>query len=135
MKKRSYFKKYLLLVLCLGLFVFILDGCSSDAQNDIVGRWEGESNGYFRSLEFFSDGTYASSHPNYSGRYTIDGNRIKLDGYIAEPLIYSFTISNQTLTLTDDNGRSSKYYRVGMSGASGTGSTNNANYGFYKGFS
>lgn len=105
-------KKYLTSILGIIFFVILLAGCGSKSPSDlIVGQWiiPGEEDhagttSQLVALEFFSDGTYTSNHSNYSGGYSIDGDRIKLDGVLAEPLTFTFKLDDDTLTFYYDDG-------------------------------
>lgn len=107
MRKKAMQHLALVLALVLSLGI-VLSGCKS-TKDMVVGQWEIEdavgitinSYGvtYLRSLEFFSDGTYNSNHVNYSGSYSIDGNRIKLTGILMSTLVYTFEIKGDTLYL------------------------------------
>ena len=96
MKKLSKIVLVLMFVIILSV---TLASCSSSSSK-IVGLWV-KSEGYcdFSYLEFFSDGTYASSSSNYAGSYSIDGDRIKLSGILVPTKTYTFKISGNTLTL------------------------------------
>ena len=66
---------------------------------------------WFNEPGIFSDGTYTSSKANYQGGYSVDGNRIKLDGYIAPDRTYTFKLSGNKLTLYYDDGQSIEFTR------------------------
>ena len=105
-------KNYIAGIISVVLFVTILVGCGSESPSDlIVGQWivPGEEDNAgttseLVALEFFSDGTYTSNRSNYSGGYSIDGDRIKLDGVLAEPLTFTFELNEDTLTFYYDDG-------------------------------
>lgn len=105
-------KKYLPSILGIIFFVILLAGCGAKSPSDlIVGQWivPGEEDNagitsQLVALEFFSDGTYTSNRSNYSGGYSIDGDRIKLDGVLAEPLTFTFDLDDNTLTFYYDDG-------------------------------
>lgn len=100
----NVFKKQLALILALTLIVAAtFCGCQSK-ENKIVGRWNKIDGGQFTYLEFFSDGTYTSSHVNYSGNYSIDGDRIKLTGILVEAKVYTLEFEGNTMKLLYDNG-------------------------------
>lgn len=77
---------------------------TKSAVSNIIGQWEREEGKGIQGLEFFSDGTYTSDHPNYNGNYSIDGNRLKLAGILVDPLVYSFEIKSNELILTPNDG-------------------------------
>jgi len=93
-----------------GIFAFALvvallitlAACGSDSSK-IVGRWEKTEGRGFSYLEFFSDGTYTSDKANYEGRYSIDGNRLKLSGILVEAMTCTFKIKGDTLSLYSSN--------------------------------
>lgn len=89
-------KKYLkfMLVVCL---LFVMTSCGKPS---LVGRWESESD----HLEFFSDGTYSSNDANYQGGYSVDGDRIKLQGYLMPDRTYTFKIQNNNLIFYNNDG-------------------------------
>ncbi len=89
-------KPIIFLVLCL-LCISVLSACAS--SKSLNGRWTyTDGSAKFSYIEFFSDGTYTSSHANYNGSYSIDGDRLKLSGILVEPLTYTFDVSGDTLT-------------------------------------
>lgn len=114
-------KKYLVSILSVVLLLASLAGCGSKSPSDlIVGQWEipeevenAGTTSKLVQLEFFSDGTYTSNRSNYSGDYSIDGDRIKLNGVLAEPLTFTFGLEEDTLTFYyDDGGVKYEYQRV-----------------------
>ena len=97
-------KKQLVLILALMLVIATtFCGCQSN-EDKIVGYWKNVEGGRFSYLEFFSDGTYDSSHVNYSGNYSMDGNRLKLTGILVETKVYTFEIKGNTLNLLYSDG-------------------------------
>lgn len=102
------------LFLVVGLMVALLSACGSSASA-LVGRWEAIDKGvkvdYGRlsELEFFSDGTYTSDSSNYSGGYSVDGDRMRISGIIASSYSFSFDVSGSTLTIYDDEGDAFEY--------------------------
>ena len=69
---------------------------------------------HFRTLDFFNDSTYVSNQTNYSGTYSVSGDRILLEGILVETLTYTFTIDGDILTLFagENNHRSMAFARV-----------------------
>ena len=92
-------KKVIALMLCV-ICILSLAACSSEKK--IVGRWNVDDSGYFRYIEFFSDGTYSSSDANYQGSYSIDGNRIRLSGILVSDKTFDFEVHGNTLILDGD---------------------------------
>lgn len=105
-------KRVLTGIISITLLATLLAGCGSKSSSElIVGRWaipdeieNAGSTSQLVALEFFSDGTYASNRSNYSGGYSIDDDRIKLDGVLAEPLTATFKLDDNTLTFYYDDG-------------------------------
>lgn len=89
------------LIICI-LFISVLSGCGSSTPKSLSGRYEGEGGTDFSYLEFFSDGKYTSSHSNYEGNYSIEGNRIRLEGILVKSRTYYFKASGNTLMLSSD---------------------------------
>lgn len=110
--------KKIKLITVVMLIAALLTACGS--KSSLVGRWEAVDHGiqggwagpHLSELEFFSDGTYVSSSDNYTGSYTIEGDRIKLPGVLMETLVATFDISGDTLTLYDDEGDAYQYTKV-----------------------
>lgn len=96
-------KKIISVILVTVLILALLASCGSPSSK-IVGRWTEvtDDRKLFSYIEFFSDSTYISSDPNYSGHYSIDGNRIKLSGILMEDLAGDFEIKGNTLILDGD---------------------------------
>ena len=116
---RKMVKRCLVCVLSIMLLTTLLVGCSKDPSDLIVGRWviPGEEEGAEYStellvMEFFSDVKYTSNTSNYSGSYSIDGDRIKLNGILVEPLIYTFEVDDSSLTFYDDGEVRYEYQKV-----------------------
>lgn len=105
-------KRYFAGVLGVILLTASLAGCGSKSPSDlIVGQWviPGEEDRAgtttdLVALEFFGDGTYTSNRSNYSGDYSIDGDRIKLNGVLAEPLTFTFSLEDDSLIFYYDDG-------------------------------
>ena len=99
-------------------------GSFGSSEDSLVGRWEAVDDGVevdygdLDELEFFSDGTYSSDSSNYSGGYSVDGDRIKLSGIIASAYSFSFEVSGNTLTMYDNDGNEYQYKKVESSGGS-----------------
>lgn len=96
-------KDVVIILLAIALVVVILSG-HSGSENKIVGCWryvkdERIGRPDITYLEFYSDGTYVSNATNYDGKYSIDGNRIKLEGTLVKPKVYLFEIKGDVLTL------------------------------------
>ena len=100
-------KDMVIVLLVIALIVVFLSGRSGD-ESKIVGCWRYVNDGSGRPdityLEFFSDGTYVSNGTNYDGKYSIDGNRIKLEGVLVKPKVYLFEIKGDVLTLYNYDG-------------------------------
>lgn len=88
----------------VGAFSFF--GNIGSSGNDILGRWEGvdeDPRRPFEQLEFFSDNTYYSDDSNYFGSYSIDDDRIRLEGVLVYPLDCTFTVKKDLLTVQSDD--------------------------------
>ena len=87
------------ILLIIALCLTALCACGSP-QKALSGRWESTNGSIgFNTLEFFEDGTYTSSHANYNGSYSVDGDRIKLNGVLASPMTFTYKLDGDTLTL------------------------------------
>ena len=84
--------------ICCIVFVLVLGGCSSTPKS-LSGRYVSEGHTNFSYIEFFSDGKYTSSSSNYEGDYSIDGNRIRLEGILVDSKLYYFKAKGNTLEL------------------------------------
>jgi len=93
---------FIISIVCCILFIVILSGCSNNTSNSLSGKYVGEGNTDFNYIEFFSDGKYTSSSSNYEGDYSIDGNRIRLEGILVNSRTYYFKVSGDTLILSSD---------------------------------
>ena len=113
-------KKCLICVLSIMLLGALLAGCGSKSPADlIIGQWlipgeedHAESTIELVELEFFSDGTYTSNTANYAGTYSIDEDRIKLNGILVEPLTYTFEVDEDSLTFYEDGEVVDEYKKV-----------------------
>ena len=105
-------KGFIIGIICCLLFSLILSGCNNNTPKKLSGRYVREGSASFSYIEFFSDGKYTSSHPNYEGNYSIDGNRIRLEGILVDSKIYYFRTSGDTLELSyDENFEDSDIYK------------------------
>ena len=89
-------------------------GNNKKAIKKLQGRWTLTNNVStpFDELELFSDGKYSSDDSNYSGRYSVDGNRIKFEGVLVSPVVCSFEIKNDKLTLIYKNDESWEFQKT-----------------------
>ncbi len=94
--------KKIIYVMLSVVILTMLISCGK-STHPIVGRWEREGTGIFSELEFFSDGTYASSVDYASGTYSVTDNRLRLSTQYSSDWTYSFEIKNNTLTLIDED--------------------------------
>lgn len=90
------------MILVLACLMALLTACGGGNPTSLSGQYVSEGNTSFSYIEFFSDGKYTSSHPNYEGDYSIDGNRIRLEGILVDSKIYYFKASGDTLELSYD---------------------------------
>lgn len=90
--------KTILALTLLATLLISLAACGSNSSK-LVGRWTKTEGRGFSYLEFFSDGTYTSDKANYEGNYSIDGDRLKLSGILAEAKTYTFKIKGDILSL------------------------------------
>lgn len=80
-------------------------GNIGNPSNDLLGRWEkvNDVSGCFDELEFFSDNTYDSDDSNYFGDYSIDGDRIRLEGVLVSPMNCTFTVKKDSLIIVRED--------------------------------
>lgn len=94
---------------------------SSDSQ--IIGKWESEKGQGISALVFYEDGTYDSYilTVNFSGEYTIKGNKLTLKNpKTNKEIVYKFSVNEKSLSLevVEEDGKEpeqkdvSKYNRV-----------------------
>jgi len=97
-------KKLVIIFLIIGIVA--LTACGGNSKSNLSGRWElsEDSSSAFEYLEFFSDGTYTSDRSNYEGSYSVDGNRLRLQGILVDSLTYTFEVNKGKLTLFNDEG-------------------------------
>lgn len=107
-------KNSAILILIL-LFLLLSIGCLR--QKSIVGKWQPTSG--TETMEFFKDGTVATEGGPMAltGKYTIlDEKRLKIEfggmGALAGPMMATYEISGDELTLTAQNGSVGKYRRA-----------------------
>ena len=96
-------KRMVIIVVIVVVLVIVVVSAThfSNPEKAIIGRWESVSGGglSFRYIEFFSDGTYTSSHDNYQGTYSIDGNRIRLSGFLVSDRVWTFQFKGGKLVM------------------------------------
>lgn len=98
----------LMMVLIL-LMLSAFCGCKS-AEDKLVGRWELVEGNCLRNIEFFSDNTFSAT--SWSGIYSIDGNRIKLETVYMGAWLYTFELDGSRLSLEGDSGSSGVYEKI-----------------------
>ena len=100
--------------LCAVALVLLVVGCGSESSQPgsqsnqaLVGKWTGQcniQNGAFKQIEFLADGTLIVE--GVAGTYSfVDSQRVKLQTQFLA-VIYSFSVSGDTLTLSDTQGKS-----------------------------
>lgn len=84
---------------------YVPSGNNAKAIKKLQGCWEltNDVSTPFDKLELFSDGRYSSDDSNYSGRYSVDGNRIKFEGILVSPIVCSFETDGDELILSHKN--------------------------------
>lgn len=98
-------------ILSCVMIILMLTACRGTPKS-LSGKYVGEDGAKFSYIEFFSDGKYTSSDSNYEGRYSIDGNRIRLEGILVDSKLYYFKVNGKTLELSyDEDFKSSDTYK------------------------
>ncbi len=75
----------------------------TDNEEQIVGKWQSQSNPGLQAYIFYDDGTYDSylSTANFSGRYIIDGNKVSLiNPSTSKEIVFKFSVTEKELSLT-----------------------------------
>jgi hypothetical protein len=116
--------KRLMILVIAGLLLLALSGasCAGDSSPDIVGKWKMDQNenlmeslvSVFFDFEFKKDGTLVVGYVigNEKGHYSFpDKQHIKLD-VSGDSQIFGFSLSRDTLVLTDDQGNSVNFRRI-----------------------
>ena len=108
MKKSTIVRKLIVSVFC----VLLLCGCGG-SKNKLVGDWRADDpySAYWDYLYFYSDGTYSSSDSNYKGTYSVDGSRLRMEGFLVDDVNAQFKVQGDKLTL-DYWARTSVYTRI-----------------------
>ena len=104
-------RKSLAIIIVAVVCAIMLSACGG--KQSIVGHWEqtGGSSSRFSYFYFYSDGTYSSGGSNYKGSYSIDGNNIRLEGFLVDDVNGQIKISGDTFTL-EYWGRTETYKRI-----------------------
>lgn len=100
-------KKHIISTLAIiAMLALLLCSCGGSS---LTGRWVDDKTvsrpEFCSQLEIFSDGTYSSEKSNYSGKYSVDNNRIKFEGILVSAETFTFKVSGKTLTLYDNDGK------------------------------
>jgi len=82
----------------------------------ILGRWKKVSAGENVQIAFYSDGkvfSYVNGNRTYLGKYSfIDSATLKFDFYFISSSYFKVKVlSRSTITLTDENGKTSRYVK------------------------
>lgn len=137
--KLSVAKKIIIAVAAVILALIIAGGvyCVSTQQNPaeaaktiftdneelLIGKWQSQENPGVSAYVFYDDESYDSylSTVNFTGRYTISGNKLALiNPSTSKEIVYKFSVTEKelTLTLVEEDGKKpeekevSKYDRV-----------------------
>jgi hypothetical protein len=109
-------RKNLALAFIVLMGVLHLASCSS-TESAIIGKWQ--EIGGEETMEFFKDGTITGTAlgMSFGGKYNfVDKDRIKIElggiGAIVGPRVVKVEISGNELSMTDSNGKVSKYRRA-----------------------
>ncbi|MCM1114417.1 MAG: DUF5640 domain-containing protein [Clostridium sp.] len=71
-------------------------------ENQIIGKWQSQKSPGLSAYVFYDDGTYDSylSTVNFSGEYTIKGNKLTLNNpNTMKEIVYTFSVNEKTLTI------------------------------------
>lgn len=82
----------------------------------ILGRWKKVSSDENVQIAFYSDGkvfSYVNGNRTYLGKYSfIDSSTLKFDFYFISSSYFKVKVlSRSTITLTDENGKASRYVK------------------------
>ena len=105
-------------VICIFSFVALvltlLNGCGGDVENEILGKWKGNTNDFI----FYPDKAFEHImfHPKRISKGTfeiVDGNKVKLDyDKLNFDVVHTASISGDNLKLTNGDGKSARLKRV-----------------------
>lgn len=95
----------------------------SDGEEQLIGKWQSQSNPGLSAYVFYDDGSYDSylSTANFSGKFTVDGNKLTLiNPSTSKEIVYKYKVNEKELSLTlieedgveNDEKEVSKYDRV-----------------------
>lgn len=95
----------------------------TDNEEQLIGKWQSQKNPGLSAYVFYDDGSYDSylSTANFSGNYTVDGNKITLiNPSTSKQIVYKYRVNEKELSLTliEEDGNEpeesevSKYDRV-----------------------
>lgn len=108
----------LALIIAGGIYCISTDQNPAEAVNTVfssnddklIGKWQSQTAPGLSAYVFYDDGTYDSylSTVNFSGNYTVKGNKITLiNPDTSKEITYKFKVSGKELTLTllEEDGR------------------------------
>ena len=75
----------------------------SSNEEKLVGKWQSQSSPGLSAYVFYDDGTYDSylSTVNFSGNYTVKGNKVTLvNPETSKEITYKFKVNGKVLSLT-----------------------------------
>lgn len=75
----------------------------SDNEEQLIGKWQSQSNPGLSAYVFYDDGSYDSylSTANFSGKYTVDGNKLTLiNPSTSKEIVYKYKVNEKELSLT-----------------------------------
>lgn len=89
-----------------------LSACGKSAEEQLSGKWEIDEDyhAYLSRLEFFDDGKYTSDDSNYEGDFSVDDDRLYLEGILVDSKTYTFEVDGDKLTLYTNSGRVEAVY-------------------------
>lgn len=107
-------KKKVLVILC-SLLVFLLIGCGG--KSSLVGAWSSDPDSGKVDFELFSDGTGIENEElgSFPLEWTEENGKLKITidaGFLNMALSFSYSLSEDTLVLINDEGEEVTYTRV-----------------------
>lgn len=108
-------KKFLSVICCLAIILSLAAcGGGSGGGDALKGTWEQTGTDYGTvTWKFDGKGGFTSESDYFDneGTYTIDGSQVTItrEGDFADPVVYDFTVSGSSLTLTSTDGLAPDY--------------------------
>ncbi len=117
MNKKIFMSLLSIMMVAMLSVCFVSCGDDDDDNNPLVGTWYYSENGNYYEISFYSDlrficiTTKSGKRETYTGPYRVNGNQLTIFWEDDDVATYTFSISNNTLRLIEDEDEVTTFLR------------------------